>query len=327
MSGELEILTESAERLFANHVTPELFQSVEAGEWPDALWRAVTAAGFERAEMPVVGATVSRVAGRHAAPIPLPETILVASLLEEAGLAVPEGALTIAPSVITIDAGGALSGTARHVPWARHALHMAVICNNDTLALVETARAQISPGQNLAGEPRDEVCLDGVTAVQTAEGVSHASVQEQAALLRVAQIAGALEKILSLTVQYAGERRQFGRPIAKFQAVQHHLAALAGHTAAACAALEAAADAPDFLAVASAKACASEAAGEAAAIAHQVHGAIGFTEEHALHRYTKALWAWREEFGNEAEWNSRLGAHVAALGSDGLWPAITGSGG
>ena len=327
MTGELDILAESAERLFADHVTPELFASVEAGEWPDALWRAVTAAGFERAEMAAVAATVCRVSGRHAAPIPLPETILATSLLEKAGLEVPEGALTIAPWAVTIDAGGTLSGTVRHVPWARHAAHMAVLCNNDRLALVETARAQISPGQNLAGEPRDEVCLDGVSAVQTADGVSPASVREQAALLRAAQIAGALEKILELTVQYASERRQFGRPIAKFQAIQHHLAALAGHTAATCAAVEAAAAAPDFLTVASAKAAASEAAGEAAAIAHQVHGAIGFTEEHILHRYTKALWAWREEFGNEAEWNCRLGNHIAALGGGALWPEISGSGG
>ena len=93
------------------------------------------------------------------------------------------------------------------------------------------------------------------------------------------------------------------------------------------AAVEAAVGAPNFLAVAAAKATASEAAGEAAAIAHQLHGAIGFTEEHYLHRYTKALWAWREEYGNEGEWNSRLGAQVTARGGAALWPEITRSGG
>jgi len=334
MSAELELLAQSAERLFTDHVTPALFRRVEAGEWPDALWRAVTVAGFERAEMPLFAAAVCRIAGRFAAPIPLPETILAASLLEGAGLDVPEGALTIAPAdaaeAIAIAANGTLSGTARRVPWARHAAHIAVICDSPdggTLALVETARAHITPGQNIAGEPRDDVRFDATPAVHTVAGVSPAALHEQAALLRAAQIAGALEKILAMTVQYAGERRQFGRPIAKFQAVQHHLAVLAGHVAAACASVEAAVGAPDFLAVAAAKASASEAAGEAAAIAHQLHGAIGFTEEHTLHRYTKALWAWREECGNEGEWNSRLGALVAARGGAALWPDITGSGG
>ena len=330
MSGELEILAQSAERLFADHVTPDLFDRVDAGEWPDALWRAVAAAGFERAEMAAVAATVSRVAGNFAAPIPLSETILATALLEDAGLPVPEGALTVASAdAIAIDADGTLSGTAPRVPWARHVRHIAVCYGGPegaTLALIETARTVISPGQNIAGEPRDDVCFDGALAVEARDGVSLEAVQEQGAFLRAAQIAGALEKILAMTVQYAGERRQFGRPIANFQAVQHHLAVLAGHTASACAALEAAAGAPDFLSQAAAKACASEAAGEAAAIAHQVHGAIGFTAEHSLHRLTKALWAWREEFGNETYWNSHLGAHVAALGGDGLWPAITGSG-
>ncbi|MEE8172916.1 MAG: acyl-CoA dehydrogenase family protein, partial [Alphaproteobacteria bacterium] len=274
MNDELEILAESAERLFADHVTPDLFRRVEAGEWPDVLWRAVETAGFERAEMPAFAVCVARVAGRFAAPIPLPETILATSSLEGAGLSVPLGALTIAPvdaaQPIAIDAGGTLSGTARRVPWARHAAHIAVICDGpegETLALVETARSEISPGQNIAGEPRDDVCFDGTLSVEAAGGVSLGLVHEQAALLRAAQIAGALETVLAMTVQYAGERRQFGRPIAKFQAVQHHLAALAGHTAAVCAALEAVVGAPDFLAVAAAKAGASEAAGEAAAIA------------------------------------------------------------
>ena len=330
----MELLAQSAERLFADHVTPELFRRVEAGEWPDALWHAVTVAGFERAEMPAFAAGVCRIAGRFAAPIPLAETIIAVSLLEGAGLDVPAGALTIAPAdvagPIAIAANGTLSGTARRVPWARHAAHIAVICDSSdgaTLALVETTRAHITPGQNIAGEPRDDVRFDATPAVHTVAGISPAALYEQAALLRAAQIAGALEKILAMTVQYAGERRQFGRPIAKFQAVQHHLAVLAGHVAAACAAVEAAVAAPDFLAVAAAKAAASEAAGEAAAIAHQLHGAIGFTAEHTLHRYTKALWAWREECGNEGEWNSRLGAQVAARGGAALWLDITGSDG
>jgi acyl-CoA dehydrogenase len=142
------------------------------------------------------------------------------------------------------------------------------------------------------------------------------------------QISGALEKILEQSVQYALDRVQFGRPIAKFQAVQHNLATLAGEVAAASAAADAAAEAcarPDIAIgeIAIAKVRAGEAAGTGAAIAHQVHGAMGFTYEHSLHHATRRLWSWREEFGNEAVWAARLGRMVAEHGADGLWPFIT----
>ena len=60
-----------------------------------------------------------------------------------------------------------------------------------------------------------------------------------------------------------------------------------------------------------------------AAIAHQVHGAIGFTHEHSLHFATRRLWAWREEFGADAWWAERLGQAAIAAGAAGFWPALT----
>ena len=77
-----------------------------------------------------------------------------------------------------------------------------------------------------------------------------------------------------------------------------------------------------FLEIASAKIRVGEAAGEGAAIAHQVHGAIGFSAEHALHRFTQRLWAWRDDFGAESAWAARLGNLVAARGADALWPML-----
>jgi hypothetical protein len=53
-----------------------------------------------------------------------------------------------------------------------------------------------------------------------------------------------------------------------------------------------------------------------------VHGAIGFSTEHPLHRYTRRLWAWRDDYGSETAWAARLGAHVAARGADALWPML-----
>jgi len=150
------------------------------------------------------------------------------------------------------------------------------------------------------------------------------------AVMRSAQMAGALQRILEASVQYAIERVQFGRPIGRFQAVQQNLAVLAGQaaaaTAAAEAAIEAAANNLDSIAVAAAKIRAGEAAGIGAAIAHQVHGAIGFTQEHRLHYSTRRLWSWRDEFGNEAYWARQLGGKVAAAGADCLWQNLSAAG-
>jgi acyl-CoA dehydrogenase len=145
-------------------------------------------------------------------------------------------------------------------------------------------------------------------------------------------MAGALERILEQSVQFSLDRVQFGRPIAKFQAVQQNLANLAGEVAAAGAAADGAAEAValygvegDIVAaeVAIAKLRVGDAAGAGAAIAHQVHGAMGFTYEHTLHHSTRRLWSWREEFGNETLWAERLGRAVAAKGADALWPFVT----
>ena len=60
-----------------------------------------------------------------------------------------------------------------------------------------------------------------------------------------------------------------------------------------------------------------------AAIAHQAMGAIGWTQEHVLQRFTRRMWGWREDFGSEAEWAVRLGERVAAKGADQIWPMLT----
>ena len=123
---------------------------------------------------------------------------------------------------------------------------------------------------------------------------------------------------------------QFGRPIGRFQAIQQNLAVLAGQAAAATAAAEAAIEVAvrdlGSPLVAAAKIRTGEAAGIGASIAHQVHGAIGFTQEHRLHYSTRRLWSWRDEFGNEAYWARRLGGVVAAAGADRLWHGITAAG-
>ena len=148
--------------------------------------------------------------------------------------------------------------------------------------------------------------------------------QRRGALMRSIQMAGALERVRDLTVQYAAERRQFGRPLNRFQAVQQQLAELAGQVALAGAAVDAAVEDPlSGKYVAAAKVLTGAMAGRAAAIAHQVHGALGFTHEHHLHQWTLKLWAWRDEFGTESAWSEALGYRLARTGGDRLWEVVT----
>jgi alkylation response protein AidB-like acyl-CoA dehydrogenase len=149
------------------------------------------------------------------------------------------------------------------------------------------------------------------------------------ALLRSAQLVGALERVLEISVDYANERSQFGRPIGKFQAIQHQLAALGGEVAVSAAALDMAAQAVTSgsthsnLAIAAVKARAGEAAGVAAQISHRVHGAIGFTHEYSLQLLTRRLLSWRDEYGSEGHWCSQAGRAVLAPNAGPLWPNLS----
>jgi acyl-CoA dehydrogenase len=113
---------------------------------------------------------------------------------------------------------------------------------------------------------------------------------------------------------YANERNQFGRPISKFQAIQHQLSVISEHAFAARMAAQigchADAATPDRLRVAVAKVRTSEAALEVAALSHSIHGAIGFTEEFDLQLYTRRLHAWRQAGGSESYWRGVLGAEL-----------------
>jgi acyl-CoA dehydrogenase len=340
------LVQESAARLFADLVPPALVNAAEAGTWPAELWRAVTEAGFldalaAGAESPgdlsgmADAGAILREAGRCAAPIPLAETMLARWLLAGAGIAAPEGPLTLAPVdrqgsfTLTWEAGAwRVAGRAAGVPWGRLARGI-VVCAEGHVSLIAPEQAELRAGKSLAGEPRDDLSLDAVVETRRAPATVDAPlVFRLGALSRAAMMAGALDQVLALTVQYANDRVQFGRPIGKFQAIQQQLALLAEHVAAAgviaAAAVEVAVKKGDLaFAVAAAKSRVGEAAGKVAEIAHQVHGAIGFTHEHRLHHLTRRLWSWRDEFGVESEWSGELGRIAAARGGDGLWPLLT----
>jgi acyl-CoA dehydrogenase len=345
------MLVESVTRLLKDHVDRKLLDAAKEDGWSQKLWRALDEAEFPRVSIPAeaggAGGTLSdlaavlRVAGRYAAPVPLAETAMLAGwMLAASGLPVLRGALAAGPvhgeRLIARSEGSRwkLSGTLARVPWARCASRLVLLAQGakgEIVASVDPAQCRIVPGRNLAGEPRDAVMLDNVTAERAAPagaGVSGEALRLRGALARSILMAGALERILGLSVEHAQQRIQFGRKIGQFQSIQHEIARLGGEVAAAVAAALSAAGALErgqhvTLAVASAKIRTAEAAREGALIAHQVHGAIGVTDEHALHHSTLRLWAWREEYGNEAEWATHLGTAIQRGGPGQFWPAIT----
>lgn len=344
------LLADVVTRLFTDLVTKDLLQSSEAGEWPASLWQAIEENGLTLPLVPEAkggaGGTwedahvIIRAAGRHAVPLPLPETIIASWLLSEAGLDIPEGPLTIAPvrredgvRLKRVGSGWRLSGTVARVPWGRAAAHVVVVASADgppLVTLVASGNAQVQRDTNLALEPRDTLTFDNapvVAAAPAGDRIPADAVWLYGALARSAQMAGALESALDQSVRYANERRQFGRPIGGFQAIQQQLAVLAGQIAAAgiaaATAFRAAERGDPAFEIAAAKVRVGEAAGIGASIAHQVHGAIGFTYEHALHFATRRLWSWRSEFGSESQWASELGRSVAVRGADALWPYVT----
>jgi acyl-CoA dehydrogenase len=348
--GVASLVTAAAARIFRHHCDPRM-RRASSGESAVALWRALEDAGMPRAWVPEAqggvglaladGFDLLALAGRFAVPAPLAETMLAGWLLARAGLGVPAGVLVAAPLTrrdsLRADPDGRISGTVRAVPFASHAAHFAVIAERDSspvVALIEHRAAAIVPGLSIAGEPKDEVTFRDAPPVVVAplpEGFGQEQLMLMGAAVRARQMAGALAAVLALAVDYARERVAFEKPIGRFQAVQHILARLAGEVAAAEAASSSAADAiahahrwddAIFLEVAAAKIRVGEAAGVGAAIAHQVFGAMGFTDEHCLHLFTRRLWAWRDDFGSESEWAVRLGERVAAGGADSLWPLV-----
>jgi acyl-CoA dehydrogenase len=333
------------------------------GSWNEPLWRRLADAGYTGIGIAedhggsggdfADAAAAIRVTAGHAARVPLAEHLAIGGWLSLAcGYPVDAGPVAAAAGVAQAAAGytsdgGALveTGLFPRVPWARQCQTVLVPLRGpdgaDVFGLVDRQAVTIQRGASLAGEPRDDVRLNSVEIpaarlLAPRDGGAE-ELRLRLAAARTVQLAGAIEEVLALTVRYAGERRQFGRPIGHFQAVQQSIAVLAGESAAASCGADSAVAAlaragaggvtnpADALAVDAATQRAGAGATRACRIAHQVHGALGFTDEHPLHRLTLRLWSWRDEPEPVSVLTARLGQRLADLGPAGLWPAMTGA--
>ncbi|MEX0158694.1 MULTISPECIES: acyl-CoA dehydrogenase family protein [unclassified Microbacterium] len=314
---------------------------------PSDLWGSLQSVGMDRALVPennggigvdwAVACDFLQIAGSNAAAVPIAEAMIGHWLIDLAGAEETDQPTIAFPSVaapVRLSRSGdswRVDGTLTRVPWGGTSTHIVFVSDTPTAQLVVVDRqdsgVSVTSGLNIAGDPRDEIRLENVVPAQVVPAPFESkSLLLIAAIARSALMAGALERALSLSVEYANMRVQFGRPIGKFQAVQQNVSVLATQVAAARAATEGAGEAIDAwlagegepllrsIAALSAKIRTGEAAGAGSAIAHQVFGAIGFTEEHQLRLFTKRLWSWRDEFGNESFWADELGREI--LGED-----------
>lgn len=329
------LIEDTADKVFA-----QIASTPTHGAWDAELWSMVAENSFPLALLddaaggfgfePAETLSILRVAARHSLCLPVAETMLANWICADAGLPVTPGPATVAlvPALPDHPSGPLV---ARRVGWAGSAQTVVAVGPDGQIAVLE-APPVLARGFNLAGEPRDDLDLGAAFAAPAASGRSVNTYRALGATLSVVAIAGAADAALSLSVEYVNDRVQFGKPIGRNQAIQHQLAVIAGEVAASLAAAEMVAAAFPLLqtderrfcdVVAAAKIRTGEAAGICAAIAHQVHGAIGFTQEYRLHRLTKRLWSWRDEFGTETFWADHLGGQLFAAQSPDPWQFLT----
>ncbi len=311
--------------LLSGQCGPDAVRHLEARPTDRTLWQTLSDSGFADALLPedAGGAELPleqafglwELCGRYSLPLPLPETMWARTLLHHSGTKCPSGPIGLGLGALP-DQGGELVAD---VSAGRCCDHVLVKAPRGLL-LLPVVRAHIQPhGLGLdarmtwSGPDWHEafpIAAAG-TDLKTAQ-----------ALLASAQISGALMRVFELSLEHANQRHQFGKPIGKFQAIQHNLSLMAEQVFAARMAAQLACQGPlhqaHLLRVAVAKARTSMAAQQVADLAHGLHGAIGFTSEFDLQLHTRRLHAWRQCAGAESHWqhvigSAMIGNHKTAL--------------
>ena len=309
MNDDDNFLADAFRRQLGALVTPEAIRTIEGGGGADALWGALEESGFINAMLPesAGGAGIGLAqafplvlaAGEYCVPVPFAETMIARGMLAAQSLTPPSGAAI------------ALAPPSPVIPGAQLASH-ALVDRSGTPTLVaikatgdELFRARCST----AIEAEDVVA----TLALDAEGLSLTAAAVASALM-----AGAMARVLEMSLHHAGERQQFGRSLGKFQAIQQQLAVLAEQVLSVQVAARGAFVGVKFdpARVAAAKCRANEAAVYVCNIAHAIHGAIGATEEFDLQLYTRRIKLWQLAYGSESYWGARLGQARISSGLD-----------
>lgn len=328
------LLADSADRLFAGLCNEAAAHGIENGGSANALWEQIEDSGFADVLLPEErgGAGLALpdayplmyAAGRHALPVPYAHTLLARAWLHAAGAEVPAGSIAIAGHGLHAEG---MNATAQAQAFGRAAQWLLAQMDGRTLLLplgtaernpTESGPAWRGPTERGPAASRDS--LDAELHWQALPADADAGCTQDpgcgldtlCAAGTAALLAGAADRVLELTLAYANQRKQFGKPIGRFQAVQNQIAVMAERAWAARMAAQMACRSADWrpgaVPAAIGKGVASEAAAIIADIGHAVHGAIGITREYELQRYTRRLREWRLAGGSETFWYRSVGA-------------------
>jgi len=342
MSEHRIFFRETVERILADALDKADIDAAEERVLPAGLYDALSENGIPLMLVPEdkggIGATVGdaaailRAAGEAAAPGPILETMLGQQLLASAELELASGLI----SLVFVEGLDVPEPGAEHwrdaavhaVPWGAAVDKVLVVARTaagSRLIVTNAADWTVSPERDAAGEPRDTLSARSlrVTVVALADGDAWLRI---AAILRGAQCLGAIEWAFRRSVEYTGERKQFGREIGKFQAIQQMLAELAGHVLASAGLVEAAAEGINPQLIAAARSRLGDAIDATITMTHQVHGAMGFSLEYALNSRTRRLMAWRDDLGSTLYWRRLLAREFIHLDREGFWPAVSDAG-
>lgn len=314
------LFADAIDQLLSDVATPAAARAIEGGTTTDVVWEAIQSSGFCDAlvdesrggaglELPDAYA-LFEACGRHAVPVPVAQTAVARAVLAAADIAAPGGPIAIA-------ANAACAGQPLLVADGAVCDHVLAPGDGGMVLLACAGASRESVG---SGPCDARLSWAGDASRGSVHVASAVDLQSLLAAVLAAQMAGAMQRVLAMSIHHANERSQFGRSIGKFQAVQHLLAVMAEQVEAATMAarlgVQGSGLQPPRLACAMAKARAGEAASVVAAHAHALHGAIGITAEFELQRYTRRLHAWRYMAGSTDHWHEVIGQSLLSSAHD-----------
>jgi alkylation response protein AidB-like acyl-CoA dehydrogenase len=315
LTADQEALREAARDLLASRSSPEVVRkAVDAGGRPDdALWRAMVDQGWCGIAVPeddggvglgwVEAAVLLEQVGASVAPAPI-----LGQLVALDALAVSDGAAELIDGTRV---AAVADGFDRVVPFVPSA-DVVVVCDGERLLSIDLRDAPV------AAEPAMDVTRTvgwlraGPPATEIGGAAEVERTRDVAAVAYSAEMLGIAQRVLDLSVEYAKDRVQFGRPIGSFQAVKHRCADMlvdvegmrsAVYWAAWCVANR---HEDASVAASTAKCWCSDAVTRVTSSGLQVHGGIGFTWEHDIHLYLKRAHLDSISFGTAGDHRARL---------------------
>jgi alkylation response protein AidB-like acyl-CoA dehydrogenase len=325
LSDDQRALQDAAADLLGSLSTTEQVRASATREevYDSGLWKAMVDQGWTGVELSeqqgglglgmVEAAVLAEQVGRHIAPAPIVENLLAVGALAAAGdLA---GAAQWVDRLVSGDAAACVASQPEiPVPYAS-AADVAVVVNGDEVLLVDLGDGpaiERQPAMDIT-RPVGWIRLEG-RRVTTIGGADEATrLLDRGATLYAAALLGGAGRVLDMTVAYAKERVQFGKPIGSFQAVKHRCADMlvdvegmrsTAYWAGWCLSAH---DSEASIAASTAKTWCSDAARRVMGSGLQVHGGIGFTWEHDLHLFLKRSQLDQMCFGDGAYHRERLG--------------------